>query len=908
MGNPVVKVRIATEAEDADVRKYEASLRKLDSAASDFVNTLKLGVGIDIGGRIVGALSQGPAILQQWVERGVSFNTSMADAEVAIANVVQKFAGLNSEAAKNEAAKAMAKIIEVEPQAAGSMQDLVAGLLATVGSAQAAGISIEKNVDLVGRFANALANANIPAEQLSQEMRAIFTGNITPDASLAKILQITNQDVEAAKNAGNLFDVLVDKIGALGAAGDTFGVKFSSLESSMDKALGALAQGVTQELGAAAETLANGLGDPQTVATLQQLGVSIAEIVKDGAELVAWAVKNADSLASLARYAGMATVAFTALKIKDLVAGFGLKAVAIGKNVTALASETTALAANTAAQNANSAARGGGGGGGGFGTKLAGAANTAIGVGVVGGAVASEFFTQAGERRVSEANAGASASLQRTGAVFDQVMDAGTAEESTAAYEALVKAITSAQHAMQTASGAELQNLAQEIRYLEGIDARFSEIVGSRVRESKAAAEKKTKSSEELELMRQQLEVQRLRAFGMDKEAQALEEELTIRKQVAALMKADPQLDKDLVTKEVTSQVVGARNAKKTADLFESETAFRDATERPEDRLARLQEDFQKQTGKAAPANATASDLQGLTEGNAKGLDIARQILDTQRQINEATAQAGEESRRGLEESIERANRLEQAKIAVSEEIEIQRALAAGEKEKAAELERERSTREKIKQLQAEGLSLEQATTAAKQLQTEALQQENREKSQKQGDVMAELELEKAKAGGSKSAVRKAENSLFQRQQQKRFEDAGFSSDEARGLAGQALDAKQDAERRASGRIGGTARRSSRDTLGGGIDNLAALRTPMADKIATTPEAKAGKPEAAGGGGQKPDLGGDAVKGAAAETKAAGAALKAAATELKTVMSDIRAQFEELRSELQGAINRETGR
>jgi hypothetical protein len=112
--------------------------------------------------------------------------------------------------------------------------------MATVAAAQGVGISVNENIDLVGKFANALANANLPIDQLGQEMRSILTQNIGADSSLAKILNITNEMVGKAKEAGTLYSFLSDKIGQLGVAGDTAGVAFSTLQSAISKAAGAL--------------------------------------------------------------------------------------------------------------------------------------------------------------------------------------------------------------------------------------------------------------------------------------------------------------------------------------------------------------------------------------------------------------------------------------------------------------------------------------------------------------------------------------------------------------------------------------------------------------------------------------------------------------------------------------------
>lgn len=174
------------------------------------------------------------------IKRGLDFNKTMNDSEAAIAKVIAQFQGLDDVAAKGEAGAAMRQLIELEPKAAGSLSTLVDGFLSTLAASQSAGLSVKQNIDLVGRFANAMANANIPTEQLGQEMRSIITGTIGADSSLARILSITNEMVGSARESGRMYDFLVSRIGKLGEAGDTAAVAFSSLQSALDKAAGVL--------------------------------------------------------------------------------------------------------------------------------------------------------------------------------------------------------------------------------------------------------------------------------------------------------------------------------------------------------------------------------------------------------------------------------------------------------------------------------------------------------------------------------------------------------------------------------------------------------------------------------------------------------------------------------------------
>lgn len=379
------KIKIITVGDTKGVEDVEKSLKHAETAADDFLNSIKAGVGIDLGGKLVNSIAAIPGILQSAVSRGVEFNVTMSNAEVGISNVLAKFMGLDKEAAKAEAAKAMQQLIELEPKAAGGLEDLVGGFLATVAASQSAGVSVAQNIDLVGKFANAVANANLPTNQLAQEMRAILTGNITPDAALAKILEIKSDDIKKAKEAGNLYQFLVDKLGSLGEAGDSAAVRLSTFNSAISKALGKITEPVFDAVIEGVKDLTDSLESADGEA-LKKLGYQIAELVKSGYSLTQWAIENNGAIVGLGKSVGVLVAAYAAFKIGQLVTGLSNKAKAILSNKVALEAEAAALAKNTAAQTANTASRSGANSKApaGRASNIAGAASIGVGLGLIG--------------------------------------------------------------------------------------------------------------------------------------------------------------------------------------------------------------------------------------------------------------------------------------------------------------------------------------------------------------------------------------------------------------------------------------------------------------------------------------------------------------------------------------------
>lgn len=270
-----------------DIAHFQTQLAKARGEAKKFRDQLQSQGGF---GKMFGSVASLGAVaslgvgMTALIRRGMEFNQTIGDSETAIANVLRQFKGLSVEAAKQEAARAMKAMVDLEPQTAASLTGLVDGFMATLGASQSVGISVEQNIDLVGKFSNALANSALPAEQLAQEMRSIMTGTIGADSSLAKVLTISNADISKAQQAGKLYEFLVGKIGVLGEAGDTAAVALSSLNSAIDKAAGALTKGLFDQAVAGAKDLAVAL--EENADTFEQLG-------RGAAQFVEWLIKGA---------------------------------------------------------------------------------------------------------------------------------------------------------------------------------------------------------------------------------------------------------------------------------------------------------------------------------------------------------------------------------------------------------------------------------------------------------------------------------------------------------------------------------------------------------------------------------------------------------------------------------------
>lgn len=300
------------------------------------------------------------------VQRGLDFNQTLSDSTVGISNVLRRFDGLNKVAAKNEAGRALERIIELEPITAGGLQDLVGGFMGTLAASKGVGLSTMQNIELVAKFANAIANAGLPLDQIRQEFRSILTGTITKDSQIAKILGITNEDINSIRGDGDaIFAFLNAKLGEFGEAGDSATVTFSSLNSAIDKALGATTQQLFELAVRAAKQLAEQLQDQAWVDEMRAAGVDVANVAESFSQLVSvvieWlpaAIRLGANLAELGPSMLAIGAALGLMKFGSVIKSKLDFAAAAKASTAALQQETAALQQNAAAQQANGAAAG----------------------------------------------------------------------------------------------------------------------------------------------------------------------------------------------------------------------------------------------------------------------------------------------------------------------------------------------------------------------------------------------------------------------------------------------------------------------------------------------------------------------------------------------------------------------
>lgn len=180
--------------------------------------------------------------VRRFVSTGIDFNSALEQARLGIA-AIQRQASPDKFASFNQAFQAAAGAVTLLEQKAkespASFQELVTGFQSITGAVTAAGIPLRKQVDLVVLMSQALSGLGIRSDQLTQESRALLTGNIDQNASAAKLLGITADDINRQKEAGTLYEFLTAKLGgfaeAAKAGASSYLVLLSNLKDGIEQ-------------------------------------------------------------------------------------------------------------------------------------------------------------------------------------------------------------------------------------------------------------------------------------------------------------------------------------------------------------------------------------------------------------------------------------------------------------------------------------------------------------------------------------------------------------------------------------------------------------------------------------------------------------------------------------------------
>ena len=346
-----VKINIRTQGDVSGVQQVNTSVQQLESQAVTLQNQLSLAFNIDLTRRFIDGLTQVAAKLKEAVDRGIAFNATMQDTADAIraAMVAASEGTLDFDTAQAQATQTTRRLADEANRAAVPIEAYAALFARQAGLASEAGLSMSQWEHVLGDAAVAASNMGMSLGELESRMAQLLSGQVGSRNTFAKALGITQEDMNAAIEAGNVIDYLRDKLSDWQQDVEGLNAAKQRLRNAIDMALGdatvRIFESLEKGIGKVGDSIAN--IDAQS---LDAVIAAMAKAVEVGLNLTAWAADNADAMALLA-------LSVTSYGTALLASKFGPLLASKAKLLTATFTQTKATQANTTAQLQNNAAK-----------------------------------------------------------------------------------------------------------------------------------------------------------------------------------------------------------------------------------------------------------------------------------------------------------------------------------------------------------------------------------------------------------------------------------------------------------------------------------------------------------------------------------------------------------------------
>lgn len=279
-------------------KQMTGAFDEANTASGGLMGSLK-GLGSTLAGLAasLGAL----AAIRSFVAAGVEFNKTIETTRSGIAALVlssRDFVSSTGQAASAQVALTksfavaegvQARMLVSATQTAASYTDLVGAFQTAFGPATAAGItSISKLEKVTLAASQAVAALGLDSRQLTQEIRAIFTGEQGPDNTLNRVLGITKEKLDKVRSSGgDVADFLIGKMkpfmDAASASTGNFATLLSNARDAFEQMAGSVTKPIFNELKAQISGVAGSFDQFKPV--FAEMALQIAEILRAAAPL-----------------------------------------------------------------------------------------------------------------------------------------------------------------------------------------------------------------------------------------------------------------------------------------------------------------------------------------------------------------------------------------------------------------------------------------------------------------------------------------------------------------------------------------------------------------------------------------------------------------------------------------------
>jgi len=230
--------------------------------------------------------------------------------------------------AGEQAAEQIQKLRIAGLETSATFQQLTEAFQQGIGAGAAAGLGLDQVRELTVGIVQAAGALNVPMHQLNQEVRSLLSGQISADSSVAKALQISNEQMKEWTKTGKVFDELQKKFEIYRRTGaeaaTTWTATFSNMREAASMFLGTASKGAFDNIKKSIQKAFSGVFDVSTGGVSEQfkglqelftrlfdgIGGELAGAIAKGAEaakdLSAWLEKNKEHVAKLSDNAGLA--------------------------------------------------------------------------------------------------------------------------------------------------------------------------------------------------------------------------------------------------------------------------------------------------------------------------------------------------------------------------------------------------------------------------------------------------------------------------------------------------------------------------------------------------------------------------------------------------------------------------
>ena len=364
----------ATRAGSADLRPLaqgaqEAGkqLSEAEHEADHLLESLKLGVGIDIGHRIVESIAEVPAAFREAIQEGVAYNASVETLTIQLAGALRSANPaqyLNFSEARAAGAEALEQLRQKANELGTDFHALAETFAVNVPVLAKAGIKeVGDQIQAIVLLNQVAASKGIGGFQAQRDIIDILNGqgNRTLLGKELETQGVSNESIKQAEQMGTLMDLLRDKLGAYGEAGtaaaSTFTAAQQRLRNETEQLYGDISKPVFAELKDAYDSLAVEIDKPEVREALRGLGYDIASLVDAGASLARFAIENAGVLVPLATAIGLVSFALAAYKAAQIASIIGARLTTLVAETEATTAQTIAVTAETEALEANTLAK-----------------------------------------------------------------------------------------------------------------------------------------------------------------------------------------------------------------------------------------------------------------------------------------------------------------------------------------------------------------------------------------------------------------------------------------------------------------------------------------------------------------------------------------------------------------------